>query len=102
MQVTVDERRGTVRFAVRVQPRASRSEICGTHGGALKVRLHAPPVDGAANESLVELVAEVLGVSRRQVRIVAGATSRSKVVEVEGVDRARVETLGVTHEGRKV
>lgn len=102
MQVTVDERRGTVRFAVRVQPRASRSEMCGTHGGALKVRLQAPPVDGAANESLVELVAEMLGVPRRHVRIVAGATSRSKVVEVEGVDRARVERLGAIHEGRKV
>lgn len=102
MQVTVDERRGTIRFAVRVQPRASRSETCGIHGGALKVRLQAPPVDGAANEALVELVAELLRIPRRQVRIVAGATSRSKVVEVEGVDRARVETLGVAREGRKV
>ena len=59
-------------------------------------------MDGAANESLVELVAELLRVPRRQVRIVAGATSRSKIVEVEGVDRARVEALGASHEGREV
>jgi uncharacterized protein len=100
MQVTVNERLGTVRFPVRVQPRASRSETCGTMGGALKVRLQAPPVDGAANESLIELMAELLGVARRQVRIVAGISSRSKVVEVEGVDRRRVEALAARDDER--
>ena len=84
---------GALRFAVRVQPRASRSAIEGVHGDALKVRLSAPPVDGAANEALVELLARALGISRRDVRVVAGATSRAKVIEVEGVARARVEAL---------
>ena len=82
---------GALRFAVRVQPRASRSAIEGVHGDALKVRLSAPPVDGAANEALVELLARALGISRRDVRVVAGATTRSKVIEVEGVARARGE-----------
>ena len=91
--LTVREGDGVVRFAVHVQPRASRSEIAGMHGDAIKVRLAAPPVDGAANEALVELVADSLGVGRRAVRIVSGATSRAKTVEVEGVAAAAVRRL---------
>ena len=91
--VTVAEHGTGVRFPVRVQPRASRTEVAGTHAGALKVRLQAPPVDGAANEALVAFLAERLGVARREVRIVAGLTSRSKVVEVSGVAPAQVERL---------
>ena len=63
------------------------------HGDAIKVRLAAPPVDGAANEALVELVAGSLGVARRAVRIVSGSSSRAKTVEVEGVDAAAVRRL---------
>ena len=84
---------GAVRFAVHVQPRASRSEIAGLHGDALKVRLAAPPVDGAANEALIDFLATSLGVARRAVRLVSGPTSRSKVVEVEGVTSAAVVAL---------
>ena len=86
-------RPGAVRFSVRVQPRAAASEVSGVHGDALKVRLSAPPVDGAANEALVDLLAERLGVPRRAVRIVSGATARTKTVEVDGVDAARVQAL---------
>lgn len=93
MGLTVRDDDGSVRFAVRVQPRASRSEIAGVHGDAMKVRLSAPPVDGAANAALVELIAEALGVGRRAVRIVNGESSRSKVVEVEGVTAAAVLRL---------
>ena len=82
-----------VRVSVRVQPRASRSEIIGQHGAALKVRLQAPPVDGAANEALVHLLADSLGVSRRSVRVVAGAASRTKTVEVDGTTEAAVRAL---------
>jgi uncharacterized protein (TIGR00251 family) len=85
MTVTVRDGGDSVRFAVRVQPRASRSEIVGVHGDAMKIRLSAPPVDGAANDALIELLAGALGVARRAVRVVSGASSRSKVVEVEGV-----------------
>jgi uncharacterized protein (TIGR00251 family) len=88
------EVKGTVvRVSVHVQPRASRSEIIGQHGAALKVRLQAPPVDGAANEALVQLLADSLGVSRRSVRVVAGATSRTKTVEVDGTTEAAVRAL---------
>lgn len=91
--ITVEARPGGVRFPVRVQPRASRTEIAGTHQGALKVRLQAPPVDGAANEALVEFLAESLGVPRRMVEIVSGASSRTKVVEVAGIDAGAVTRL---------
>lgn len=82
-----------VRFAVRVRPRAARTEVGGTHGDALVVRLTAPPVDGAANEALVAALAGRLGVPRGAVRIVSGATARVKVVEVVGVDAAQVQAL---------
>ena len=63
------------------------------HGEALKVRLGAPPVDGAANDALIELLAEELGVARRSVRIMSGAASRNKVVQVDGIDSGPVEQL---------
>jgi uncharacterized protein (TIGR00251 family) len=89
----ITEHRGSLRFAVRVQPRASRSEIVGLHGDALKVRLTAPPIDGAANVALVELLADVLGVPLNSVRIVTGGTSRGKVVEVDGVSVENIRRL---------
>ena len=92
-RLRVDEKGTVVRVAVHVQPRASRSEIIGQHGAALKVRLQAPPVDGAANEALVRLLAEALKVPERSVRVVAGATSRSKVVEVDGTTADAVRAL---------
>ena len=91
--LAVTHRDGAVRFAVRVQPRASRSEIVGEHGGALRVRLSAPPVDGAANAALVELLAEAFGVPRRAIRVVSGHSARGKTVEVEGVDAEAVRRV---------
>ena len=93
MSFRVEERDGRVRFAVRVQPRASRTEIAGVHGDALKVRLAAPPVDGAANEALVSFLSQTLGVPRRAVKIMHGASSRTKLVEVEGIDPPRARRL---------
>lgn len=86
----VTELEGGVRFGVRMQPRASRSGIDGIHGDALKVRVQAPPVDGAANAALVTVLAEALGVREGAVQVVAGLASRIKVVEVLGVTRAEV------------
>jgi uncharacterized protein len=86
-------RGGAVTFAVRALPRASRSEILGELDGALKVRLAAPPVEGAANEELVRLLAKRLGVPRRQVTITAGATSRHKLVRVDGLAAADLEQV---------
>jgi uncharacterized protein len=84
---------GGVRFSVRVQPRASRNEISGIHGSALKVRLSAPPVDGAANEALIDFIAASLGVARRSVRIVFGHSSRNKTVEVDGIAASQIHRL---------
>ena len=81
--LTLREGAGVVRFEVRVQPRASRNEFAGVRDGALCVRIHAPPVDGAANEALVDFLADELGVSARLVRIVSGFGSRIKIVELD-------------------
>jgi uncharacterized protein (TIGR00251 family) len=70
---------------VRVTPRASRSGFAGMRDKALLLRLHAPPVDGAANEEVVEILSKALGVPRGAVSIVAGARSRLKRVRIEGV-----------------
>ena len=82
-----------VMLDVRVIPRASRSQIAGTRNGALVVRLSAPPVDGAANAELVELLAGELGIPRRSITLIAGERSRSKRVRVLGVTVADVERL---------
>ncbi|MGH7512150.1 MAG: DUF167 domain-containing protein [Gemmatimonadales bacterium] len=74
-----------VRLRLHVQPRASRTEIAGRHGDALKVRLAAPPVEGAANEALVRFLADRLGVPRSALRLESGAGRRAKVIAVEGI-----------------
>jgi hypothetical protein len=86
----VTPREGGVRFAVRVKPRATRTEILGVREDALEIAVGAPPVDGAANEELVRAVAKLLSVSRRDVLVVAGQTGRQKVLEVRGLDAAAV------------
>lgn len=83
----------TVRVSVRVQPRASRDEIAGRYGDAIRIRLTAPPVDGAANEALVKFLARTLDIPANAITIVAGARSRSKVVEFAGVPEDRVRRL---------
>ena len=93
MSLSVTNSGGKVRVKVHVQPRASRSEIVGLHGDALKVRLNAPPVDGAANEALAELLAERLALPKRNVRILSGETSRAKVVEIDGATEDVVRAL---------
>jgi uncharacterized protein (TIGR00251 family) len=70
---------------VKVVPRASRSEIVGFQDDTLKVRLNSPPVDGAANDELVRLIAKRAGVARSNVEIVNGLTSRNKTLRVRGV-----------------
>jgi len=83
--------KGRVTFPVQVVPRASKDEIAGIHGDALKVRLTAPPVEGRANEALIAFLAQRLGVRKSQVEIVAGATSRRKMVRVTGLSPQEVE-----------
>ncbi len=78
----------TLRLRVRLQPRASRDRIVGWHGTAVKIQVHAPPIDGAANAALVDLLARTLAVPHRAVHIVQGSTSRDKVVEIGTGDPA--------------
>jgi uncharacterized protein (TIGR00251 family) len=70
---------------IHVQPRASRTEVVGRHGDAIKIRIAAPPTDGSANDELVRFLAKTLDVKRSAVTIVSGMTSRRKRVAVEGV-----------------
>jgi uncharacterized protein (TIGR00251 family) len=74
------------RIELTVSPGASRSELVGRHGAGWRARIAAPPEGGRANRALVELVAELAGVPRERVSLVAGARSRRKVVEVAGLD----------------
>ena len=80
-------------FAVKVVPRASKNQIVGKEGGAIKIRLNAPPVEGKANEALVKFLAETLGVRRAQIEIVTGHASRHKIVRVRGVTANQIENL---------
>lgn len=81
---------------VRVIPRASRSGIAGTRDGALLVRLNAAPVDNAANAELIDVIAEVLGVSKRAVSIASGERSRRKTLLIAGASAAAIAAkLGI-------
>ena len=82
---------GAVEFAVRVIPRASKSEIVGEHDNALKIKLASPPVDGAANEELVKVLSKFLGVSKGDVEIISGMASKSKRVRVRNLSQSHLE-----------
>ena len=82
------ERDGALTFEVRVVPRASKTAVAGEHDGALKVRVAAPPVEGAANAELTRFLAKSLKVPARSVEIVGGHTSKTKVVRAGGASAA--------------
>jgi uncharacterized protein (TIGR00251 family) len=83
----------SVTLSVRIQPRASKNEIVTMESGALKIRLTAPPVDGAANEALVKFLAQTLSIPKSHVEIVSGHTSREKIVRITGVSGAEVKRV---------
>lgn len=87
------ERDGRLIFTVRVVPRASHSSIVGEHDGALRVRVAAPPVDGAANEELLRVLARAFAVPVRDVEITSGQTSKLKQVCVRGARCEKLESL---------
>jgi hypothetical protein len=80
-------------FRIRVVPRASRSEVAGIQGDALKLRLNAPPVEGKANDECIRFLAEILGVKKTQVTIVTGHTARTKTIAVEGIRAGAVTAI---------
>ena len=82
-----------VTLSVRIQPRASKNELVAMEGGGFKIRLTAPPVDGAANEALVKYLAVVLSVPKSHIEIVSGHTSRDKILRINGISDADVKRL---------
>ncbi|HEV7377091.1 MAG TPA: DUF167 domain-containing protein [Pyrinomonadaceae bacterium] len=91
--IQYSERDGALIFMVRVVARASRSSVAGEHDGALRVRVAAPPVDGAANEELLRILARAFEVPTRDVLITSGHSSRLKQVRVKGATYARLNQL---------
>jgi uncharacterized protein len=77
-------------FAVRVHPRAKKNGIIGEVGGALKIALTAPPIEGRANEACLEFLANLLDVPRSSIAIAAGQSSRNKVIRIAGLSAAEV------------
>ena len=86
-----NESNGAVTIAVKVVPRASKNQIVGIEGDAVKIRLNAPPVEGKANNALIAFLADALGVHRTQIEIITGHTSRRKIVRVRGATVLEVE-----------
>jgi uncharacterized protein len=93
MELKTHPDRGSVSFAVRVQPRASKNGVAGVMDGALKIRLQAPAVEDRANQALCAFLAELLKRPKSAVRLLSGERSRSKRVEIFGVTRQEIEAL---------
>lgn len=89
----IKEDQNGVVVKVRVQPRAAKSNLAGEMEGALKVRLTAPPVDGAANEACCKFFAEIFGIAKSNVEIISGHTGRNKLVRIRGVSEAKARAL---------
>jgi len=74
-----------VRIRFQVVPQSSKTSLVGSHNGALKIKIAAPPVDGAANEELICFLKRLLCVPRQNIRLIQGHTSKIKIVEVVGI-----------------
>lgn len=83
----------TITITVRVVPRSSKTEIVGDHDGALKIKLKAPPVDGAANEELMRFLSKHFGVPKANVQIISGLTGRNKRIRLAGVASSQIADL---------
>lgn len=80
-----DRGNGIFRLKLAVQPGAKHTDVVGIHDACLKIKISAPPVDGAANDEIVSFLSKRLGIKQRQVLLISGAASRRKIVEVQGV-----------------
>ena len=83
---------GALTFTVRAQPRATKSAVVGEVEGALKLKLAAPPIDGAANEELLRFLAKLFTIPRRHISILSGATAKTKIIRIEGLTSEQFET----------
>ena len=91
--IALHETAAGVTFAIKVQPRARRNAVVGELGGAVKIALTAPPVDGRANQACIEFLAELLSLPRSAIEIVSGQSSRSKVIRVAGISVQQLRVL---------
>ncbi len=91
--INYTEKDGAVTFSVRVAPRASKSEITGEFGGALKIRIAAAPIDGAANAELIKLLAKTFAISKSAIEIVVGETAKTKLIKISGIDAAKLKEI---------
>ena len=82
----INEHDGAITFDVRVIPRSSKSEIVGEIDGVIKIKVKAPPVDGAANEELIKLLSKLIGVSKSAVEITNGKSGRTKRLRIIGIN----------------
>ena len=90
----IDEDKTGLKFNIYVQPRSSRNQVVGLHGDALKVKITAPPVEGAANKMCIAVLAKVLNVPKSAIEIVSGQASRTKRVQVRrGKDRGILKEI---------
>ena len=86
MEMPFQKSKKGVTLKIKVEPRSSRKGISGVVGDAIKIKVNAPPVGGAANEELIEVLSEEFGIKKTSIKILRGMSSRNKVVEIEGVD----------------
>ena len=91
--IALHETAAGVTFAVKVRPRAQRNAVVGELGGAVKIALTAPPIDGRANQACIEFLAELLSLPRSAIEIVSGQSSRSKLIRVAGISVQQLRVL---------
>jgi uncharacterized protein (TIGR00251 family) len=88
MEIPYKKTRNGITIEIKVEPRSSKKQISGVMANnVLKVKLTAPPVDGSANEQLIELISEVTGVNKSRIRILRGLSSKRKLIEITGVEK---------------
>jgi uncharacterized protein (TIGR00251 family) len=85
MKKTVTGKKGHLTIKIKVEPRSSKSGITGPYRDALKVKLTSPPIEGRANKELIEVLAEELGIAKKDIEIISGQSSKNKIVRIHGM-----------------
>ncbi len=81
----IEDVKGGVRLHLFVQPKASKNEVVGAHDKEIKVKITAPPLDGRANEGLIEFMSDLFKLPKKNIQLVRGESSRHKVIEIQGI-----------------
>ena len=89
--IPIRESSGCITFSIKVQPRAKKNAITGAVGDALKISLTAPPVEGKANQAVIDFLAAIFKIPRSSITIASGETSRVKLIRISGVEKATIE-----------